>query len=111
MTEACLFSEVARTMQKNDRSGDDSQRDSVSEHPLCLFPFYILSSLFSFFCAKSCWVCGSPDSVFMGSMNMKVVTQLIIEGLDNSQVHTSLGLSGDTGWKPPPNVTHLENVR
>lgn len=29
-------------MQKNDRSGDDSQRDSVSEHQLCLFAFLAL---------------------------------------------------------------------
>lgn len=33
---ACLsfFLQVGRTMQKNDRSGDDSQRDSVSRHQL-----------------------------------------------------------------------------
>ena len=37
LTEACLFSGVARTMQKNDRSGDDNQRESVSEDQLFVF--------------------------------------------------------------------------
>ena len=37
VAESWPFSEVERTMQKNDRSGDDSQRDSVSDfYPLTL---------------------------------------------------------------------------
>lgn len=34
VTKPCLFSEVAHTMQKNDRSGDDTQHDSVSKNKI-----------------------------------------------------------------------------
>lgn len=52
LVEVCLLvilSQVGRTMQKNDRSGDDSQRDSVSRHqlpfPSSISLHYINSSL------------------------------------------------------------------
>lgn len=49
-----LILQVARTMQKDDRSGDDNQKDSVSDHH---FPLSPLCPLIFILCATDVFVC------------------------------------------------------